>query len=121
MELNEFITKTLIDISKGVWEAQRECVNNGTFINPSTSRSGHSVRDANETPLPVTTIEFEIGLTVTQGNENSFGIGVLFGDIGLGGKHKNSNENKSITNIKFSVPLALSAISTNKLIQKTNG
>lgn len=121
MELNEFITKTLTDLAKGVWEAQKECVSNGAYINPSGYESGNNIKDANGNNIPVAVIEFEIGLTISEGKDGKGGIGVTLGVFDIKAEGGAKNEKESINNIKFSIPVALASITSGLIHPKVNG
>ena len=56
---------------------------------------------------PIETIEFDVAVTVTEGTQTKGGIGVFMGAVGLGSQGQSSNQNASVTRIKFSVPLVL--------------
>lgn len=108
MELDEFIKETLCQIVKGVVLAQDATKNHGAIINPKdygTDTAIYTSREGRE--FAVQKVDFELGLTEISNNEKKTGIGVMFNSVGIGFDRKNSGENSSISNIKFSIPIKL--------------
>jgi hypothetical protein len=109
MELKEFIEETLIQVVEGVKSAQEKAEKSGACISPKGMRTGDSQRyisvGVGNVSIPLTQIDFEIGLTSTEGEKGKSGIGVFLGGIGIGGQGETNTKNVSVTNIKFSVPV----------------
>lgn len=91
MELEEFISKTLTSIAKGVKTANKD--NGLNFVIEPTGRKEKS--DGN--------IKFDIAVTVTKkkGRKGEIGIGIL--SIGLTGSKKSDVSDETVSRIKFSV------------------
>ena len=99
MELKEFIEDTLLQIINGVKVVQDKTKETESLaINPESVTYSHG------------SVDFEVALTKTEGNEGRAGIGVWFGNIGLGGQQKTDTQNVSVNNVKFSVPVILPRI-----------
>jgi hypothetical protein len=98
MDLDAFITETLRQIVKGVREAQRHEDCKGAVINP-LGPPGRGPQIAAEK------IEFDVALTVSEGNEKQAkgSIGVAF--LGIGGQGISTTGSTSISRIKFCVPM----------------
>ena len=94
MELQEFVKETLLQITKGVKEAQEEARSYGGVVNPRL------VQDA-------TNVEFEVGLTESSEDKTKKGIGVLLGGLKGGIDGSDSRTTSSVTKIRFTVPLVL--------------
>lgn len=115
MNLKEFITSTLIEIAEGVNDAMPVYKKLNAAVNPSnlckdgflyfqgSNRPGHT----EDYRFSLSNIEFEIGLTDNNGKEGQSGIGVFFGSVGLGTKTTEQENTKSITKVKFSIPVKL--------------
>lgn len=105
MELEEYIKKTLLQIVKGVKDAQDEAAQYGAVINPRIISSPEKAQIAGKY-RSVESVDFEVGLTITDTDSNKKGIGVALGyikaDFGVNGDKSESAINK----IKFSVPIA---------------
>jgi hypothetical protein len=109
MELKEFIEETILQIVEGVKSAQDKTKGTGTKINPD----GIFLNIATEQNLRgergehVSVINYEIAITETKGKGGKAGIGVFFGNIGIGAEEKTDTKNMSVNSIKFSIPVIL--------------
>lgn len=114
MQLKELVSTALIDIAEGVLDAmptysKYSCAVNPCHIQKDTT-SGLYFKKPGGQPddyFSVTNVEFEIGLTDNSGVEGRAGLGVFFGNVGLGGSTKEQANTTSVTKIKFSVPVKL--------------
>lgn len=107
MELKDFIKQTIEQIIEGVVEAQSAIHKHGADINPinfTYTKDGKHNHSKYSLPQDIL---FDIGLTSTEKNGTTEGIGVFLGSIGLGKRNEGSLEAVAITKVKFSVPLAL--------------
>lgn len=115
MELHEFITQTLVQISQGIENASEELKDSSAIVNPKNvnyNRSEHIqaygwLSDTKERLRAVQSIDFDVTVTVTEGKENKGGIGVAIGNVGLGSQRKSGSENIAQNKIKFRVPMVL--------------
>jgi len=103
MELNEFITNTLEEIAKGVSGAKPKFEEFGGKINPKIQSRIHS----GNTTDSKSDVEFEVSLTDTSTDTKGKGIGVLLSVISAGANKTNETEIRSMTKIKFNVPVEL--------------
>lgn len=112
MELQEFVKETLLQITKGVKEAQEATIEYGAVINPSCYASGEEYNHAviKNRKYPIQDVEFEVALTATTGEGNKSGIGVAFGAFAIGGNKSTEEKNISVTNIKFSIPAVFPSV-----------
>lgn len=109
MELKDFISKTLQEITLAIKEAQDNIVDGGV-INPKNIRvcgDGRKYADASvgKGEKPVQDIEFDVAVTATEGKETKGGIGVFVGAVGAGSQGQSEKSNTSYSRIKFSVPV----------------
>ncbi len=104
MKLNEFVKQTLLDITKGVVDAQKESL---LFIAPGYM-NGKRIEKEHE-------VKFEI--TVSVAAEGGGGIKVLsLGELKAGGKAESTNK------LTFEVPIYLNAPTPlNPLHHSNNG
>lgn len=116
MKLKEFVKSALTDVVEAVAEAQESAGASGAVINPGSDREnpreGQLMASAvhvlsSQVFYPVMPVEFDVAVTVTEGEtvEGSGGISVL--GIGtIGGGASTSGESTSFSRIKFKVPMA---------------
>lgn len=105
MELKEFISNTLMQIIEGMKDAQVRSSDLGAIINPrSISGSSLSAKVKDKTHS-VQEIGFEVALTSTTDENSKKGIGVAFGNIGIGANKAQGEQEVSVTNVRFSVPV----------------
>jgi len=108
MELKEFIKTTLVDIVEGIELAQNELKSKNCVINPAErkdTRKRKATGSADAYIGDTKEVEFEVALSQIDSAEGKFGLGVWFANIGAGGQTKTDEQNSSVTNIKFSVPI----------------
>ena len=111
MDLKDFVTQTLVQIVDGVKEAESQVKAKGAHLNPSFAGD---VRNLPRGGIYHTGsgqlaqfVEFDVALTVAEGTGTKGGIGVFAGPINLGSSGQSTNENVSVSKVKFLVPLAL--------------
>ncbi len=116
MELQQFITQSLVQIAKGVAEAQTELVGHGTLINPeienlfpsASGTPGNSLGWAKaDQKSPVFMVDFDVAVTALDGTSTKGGIGVVAGVFALGSQGQSSNQNTSVSRLQFKVPIKL--------------
>lgn len=111
MDLEEFVAQSLKQIVAGVKRAQQEVASSGASVNPplntTHSEMGKQGLLWSRSGSPVQVVQFDVALTVVEGTGTKGGIGVFAGAINLGSTGQSSNENRSVSHLKFAVPLAL--------------
>ena len=103
MELSEFISKTIVEIAKGVEQAKEDLGEidlqiNPTAIGPVAGKEGHRY---------IQQIEMNIAVTTEEKGEGQSGIGVITGLFSAGTKVKSEDLSRYVTTIKFSIPISL--------------
>lgn len=115
MNLQTFISQTLIQIANGIREAEEQLTNAGAVVNPRhitgagnnmSNVYGHIDTKSNS-PRAVHSVEFDVAVTAVKGEETKGGIGVVMGAIGIGSQGRSEESNTSISRIKFKIPIAL--------------
>ena len=107
MELKEFVTDVLQQITDGVVDAQKR----GVFVNPRkkyhgvTPNSYHTI-DGENYEESLQTVDFEVGLTNEVGSGGGK-IGVSLGSFSFGADGGGKTSNSSVTRIRFSIPMLL--------------
>lgn len=121
MELQEFVKETLLQITKGVKEAQEEARSYGGVVNPRLVQDATNAQ-INGEYRPAQNVEFEVGLTESSEDKTKKGIGVLLGGLKGGIDGSDSRTTSSVTKIRFTVPLVLptdASECSNRVINQT--
>ncbi|MBV7412942.1 hypothetical protein [Aeromonas sp. sif2433] len=100
MQLDEFVKATIMQVVKGVKDAQEEAAEYGAVVNPRPNGGyGHP----RETP-----VAFDVALTVTGTSSGEVGGKVTVASfLTLGGKATESDARQETSHVKFEVTLAL--------------
>lgn len=112
MEIKEFITESLKQIVDGVVAAQKHAEENDALISGEdlfVSNGGlNSVATNSLTEESVQFIEFDLAVTTTENTETEAGAKIeVKGLFKIGADVQAGNESKSISRLKFSIPLLL--------------
>ena len=110
MNIEDFVRETLVQITNGVVQAQRQLDKSGALVNPHMRviLKEHSIGQAEmHAGEVVSLVEFDVAVRATEGKETKGGIGVVAGVISLGSAGKSDSSSGSESRIKFSVPLLL--------------
>lgn len=108
MELKEFIKETLIQISEGIIESQKNLSEKGAVIVPKYSVKGtdfHFVDENNSTRQQVNDVNFKVGIKVENISGEKAGIAVITGLFSAAGQASSENVNQSISSIEFTIPV----------------
>ena len=113
MELQDFITNTIVQIAQGIEGAKLQLEDSEAIVNPrhvSDTGNGDSpiygYLNTNENFYKaVQKIEFDVAVTAEQGKETKGGIGIQVGSIGLGAQGKSESGSSSISRIQFTIPM----------------
>jgi hypothetical protein len=112
MQLDDFISKTLIAIARGVKEAQRDVFTLGGRVSPrlmvsSLESEKTGVASGDAAKQPIIPVSFDVSVTTTANTGTEGGIGVFVGAIGLGTKGSSGSAQGSESRIQFQVPVIL--------------
>src|SRR3970040_1281168 len=111
MHLDEFVKATLVQIVRGVHDAQEAVRDLGGIVNPATlgaSPNAGSYFATVDNMHHVFLVDFDVAVEVSEstGTNAEAGLSVAsFAKLGAGGKSANSNSTSN--RIAFKVPLAL--------------
>ena len=110
MDLQNFVTETLVQVIAGISDAQTKLDASNAIVSPKLS--GTAINNKNVVILPTqdspaTMINFDVALTATEGTGTKGGIGVVAGIVSLGSTGQSSNENTSVSRVQFNVPIIL--------------
>lgn len=113
MDLKDFVSETIVQISQGIMEAQEKTKELGAVINPPTKgpADGNLFTTVGNIDYVVQKIDFDICVSVESSNskESKGKLGVVTAFVG-GKVEKGTEENsanQSVNRIKFSIPCLL--------------
>lgn len=116
MELKDFVSETLTQITEGVRDAQEKCKELGGLVNPmlkvGSSYNGQPYHHR-DSDYPATQVCFKVGLTESSNKGDKAGIGVFLGKVSLGKEVNKELETQSVTSVEFSVTVVFPYISRN--------
>ena len=109
MELREFVRETLVQIVRGVQEAQNSLEDTNAEISPT----GLRFTRPEGTPVVykegrgiVQHVDFDVAVTTSEGTSGRGGLGVFITDtLGVGAQLKRETETSAVNRIKFLVPV----------------
>ena len=110
MDLKEFTKETLVQIVKGVNEANVELKGQNAYVTFRIEKSstGKSFVDCDNMYIKAIDVDFDVAVTTAETDEATGGGGIQIAQLFLGGvKVSKSSENQSISRIKYSIPLVL--------------
>lgn len=117
MELKEFITGTISEISNAISECNAELKGNATIVNPGNATVasdknsdvyGHiNINPTTPARRPIHLIKFDVSVTAIDKTGTRGGVGIAVGSIGLGAQAKSEAESASFSKLTFSIPVAL--------------
>jgi len=117
MDLTTFIKESLVQISRGIDEANAALEDSTARVNPrnivpspkdDSKFYGYFNESAETRHMRVVQeIEFDVAVHVTEGTETKGGIGIVVGAIGLGAQGKSQAGNSSESRIRFTIPMVL--------------
>ena len=107
MELQEFIKSTLVQITNGVIEAQKDLKETGCLINPEgfSTEGGQIKRGYENQYRTIQKIKMNVILNVEEGKESSSKIGVAK-ILHAGIDSEENSSKKQMTSVEFEVPIA---------------
>ena len=109
MELKQFVTETLVQISEGIEAAQKKLKDTGSEAVINTNMTENNVGQivTGGRRRPVEYIEFDVAILANEGTETKAGIGLTVASLlklEAGGKSNQSSGRES--RIKFKVPMS---------------
>jgi hypothetical protein len=111
MSLDEFIRKTIVEITKGVADASKEIQALGGETNPRPYGEGAELAQAGVVRArgsgSITYIDFDVEVTASSGQKRAAGIKVLFAGIGPRLEEENQRGAQRCNRVQFRVPITL--------------
>lgn len=113
MELKEFVTSVLVDLTQGIKDAQQKVSEFGGIVSPSFKGVGYEESVGNR---PVHFVEFGVTLT-EESKDGARGIGVSLASVAsLNLSSKENKVNSNETHIQFKIPIVYPVSAINKRI-----
>jgi hypothetical protein len=111
MNIQQFVCESLVQLTKGIQEAQGKLKDTSARINPGMlgspeETSGKIIGKSDSDSTPVLLVEFDLAVTAAKGTETKGGIGILVGSIGIGSHGQTEKISESYSRLCFSVPMA---------------
>lgn len=106
MELREFISTVLVEIVRGVEDAQSRIKDSKATINPLGLQTQIAL-EQNEGSPEFSEVEFEVGVRADKKGGAGGGIGVQLAVFSVGGDRKSLESESHINKLRFSVPVHL--------------
>ena len=108
MDLKEFITETLVQITEGVQSAQEKIKNTGCLINPEGFHQGENLKHGyNGKYRHVQKVKMSIAVNVIENSETKAGLGVVTTILSAGLSNKAGETNTSTNKVEFDIPISL--------------
>lgn len=111
MKLDQYVEETIKQIITGISEAQKFGKQNGTEVNPASGTFNHNNSTGLfclKTGTPIQQIEFDIVVSVSEGNSTTDSPELTVGSLtASGNSHSTETTNNSTNRIKFSIPVLL--------------
>jgi len=109
MQLKEFITEALVQITEGVGDAKKQTQDSDVIIAPEDLRTSDTsvlyVAYGNSIRRPAQLIEFDVLVTSGTSEAGKKGINVLLNIVEFGGQKKSEDHYTEANRIRFSIPI----------------
>lgn len=115
MDLKEFIKESLVQISKGITEANQELEGTGSLVNPSGIRSNPNPNETESYARIIDTkkvgneivhwISFDVALHAESNSESGGGLKLSIASFGASANGKSSDGEKSESRVQFEIPM----------------
>lgn len=108
MDLKEFISETLVQITLGIQDAQEKVKDTGCLINPKGFHQGENLRSGyNEEYRHVQKVKMSVAVSVMENSETKAGLGVVTAIFKAGASTKEGEVNNVTNRIEFDIPISL--------------
>jgi hypothetical protein len=108
MKLQEFVSRTLVEIIDGVISAQNQTSSRNAIVNPNLRLvDGQTIVWRTYSNHDAIFVDFDIAVTVQEGTETKEGVGVAAALFVLGSQGKSDASHGVVSRIKFQIPIVL--------------
>lgn len=113
MQLDEFVKATLMQVVKGVKDAQQEAEEFGAVVNPRPEEGWGRRRE--------TSVSFDVALTVSDTSAGEVGGKLAVASmLNLGGKKTETDLRQETSRIQFEVAIALPCTEEKKMMKTSS-
>ena len=115
MNLQEFVAESIVQIAKGINDANDMLADSSAMVNPvNITANTESAQAYARTRVPyaenpnsriVEKIDFDVAVIAESGEQKGAGAKLSIASIGIGANAKMENSNKSESRIQFSIPI----------------
>lgn len=120
MDLKDFVKESLVQISKGIVEANLELQEVGAIINPlhvivnsdnsqAYGRTGTS-QSYHKNSRVVEKVEFDVAVVAEEGTQTKAGIKLSVATLGLNAGGQSNASDRSESRIKFTIPVVFPGV-----------
>lgn len=120
MDLKDFVKESLVQISKGIVEANQELQEIGAIINPlhvivnsensqAYGRTGTSP-NYHKNSRVVEKVEFDVAVVAEEGTQTKAGIKLSVATLGLNAGGQSNASDRSESRIKFTIPVVFPGV-----------
>jgi hypothetical protein len=103
VQLQDFITQSLVQIVQGVEAAADALKDSSAVISPVQREKA----PMGGTQTLIQKVDFDVAVFVSEGTETKGGIGIAIASITLGSTGKSDTSSSSQSRLRFSVPIML--------------
>lgn len=113
LDLQTFVTSTLVQIAKGISNAQEELKGTGALVNPglrgmfASAKISDPVVYISGVQVHIKDVSFDVAITASDEQSAEAGAGIKVWGTRLGADGKISSENSTVSRVQFSVPIVL--------------
>jgi len=108
MELREFVKESLVQVVRGISDAQETVADSGAEIAPASSRIYGNRKDlAYSDAGVIENVSFDVAVTVSSDAATKGGVGIFVAPIALGTRGESKRQDTTVSRIQFSVPVVL--------------
>jgi hypothetical protein len=114
VNLEEFIKETLVQLSKGVENANTTLSSLGSnaIVNPQYYSSNNMEYDSNPNDRhfyrpKVSIVSYDVAISASEGQGSQGGIGIMIGAVGVGTRGECNSSESTESRIQFEIPIVL--------------
>lgn len=111
MKLDKYVEETIKQVISGIAAAKEYGDRNNAQVNPASAAfqsQNSTVIYCSKTGVPIQEIEFDVAVSVSEGNSTTDAPEITVGSSALSGSEKTTETTNSSTNrIKFTIPVLL--------------
>ena len=113
MELKDYVSETIVQISEGIIDAMKQLDGSGVIINPNSTFHSDGqfwigkLKERGPVERWVQMIEMNVTTTITESTEGDGRAKINVGVLNLGGGLKEDGSEQNSNTVKFTIPVCL--------------